>query len=195
MVIDGIHDGLNLKAFEADIIEEMQKPLAFLEKELAKIRTGRAHVSLVEDIRIMIYGSEYSPLKHISLITVPDSSTLIIQPFDISILSDIQNVLSSTEFNLNPKNDGKVLKISLPPMSQERRNEYKKLVGKKSEETAIQIRAVRQDYINAIKKAEKDKLVSQDFSQKLQKIVQSVYEKIIQQVDTMIDKKHVALDL
>lgn len=193
MTGDGIHEGIQIKEFENNIFQEMQKIVNFLEKELGKIRTGRAHVSLVEDIHISVYD-EISPLKHIALITVPDSVTIIIQPFDVSILATIQNTLSSSEFNLNPKNDGKVIKISIAPMSQERRNECKKMVSRKVEEYIIQVRSVRQDYINKIKKAEKDKLISQDFSQKLQKIVQNIYDKIVFIIDGITQKKNIALE-
>lgn len=188
MSFENICEQMNIKKFESEVLQSMKKSLIFLEKELSSIRTGRPHTGLVENIRIEVYG-QFSPLKHLALISIPDSITINIQPFDTSIISSIQNTLSSEEFNFNPKSDGRMIKIIIPPLSQERREECKKMVHKKGEEFTIQLRAIRQEYINNIKKSEKEKLISQDFSLKLQKMIQILYEKTCETIKTIIEKK------
>lgn len=185
-----LSDNINIKNFEKEVTELFQPPLVFLDKELGKIRTNRAHPSLVEDIKVSVYGgSSVSAIKHLALINASDAVTLIIQPFDIGTLSEIEKALSQSDIGLNPKNDGKSIKIALPPMSKERRAELVKVVSKKKEETILQVRKVRQDILNEIKKAEKEKKVSQDCSSRLQKNLQQVCDKIIETCDLYTKKK------
>ncbi len=195
MIIESqLNDSTNLKNFELEAVKLFNPILLFLEKELSKIRTNRAHPSLIEDIKIIIYcGQETTLLKHIALITTPDPTTLLIQPFDASTNNDIERALSQSEVGLNPKNDGKSIKIILPPMSKERRLELSKMVSKKKEDVIIQSRKIRQDILNEIKKAEKDKNLSQDMSQKLQKNLQNLFDKINLQFDQICQKKDTTL--
>jgi ribosome recycling factor len=189
-----LNDTTNLKNFENELLKLFTPILSFLEKELSKIRTNRAHPSLIEDIRVVTYGGqETTLLKHLALITTPDALTLLIQPFDISTNTDIEKALSQSEVGLNPKNDGKAIKISLPPMSKERRIELNKTVSKKKEDGIVQARKIRQDILNEIKKAEKDKNISQDFSQRLQKTLQQSFDKINEQLDLICKKKEQSL--
>lgn len=185
-----LSDSINIKNFEKEIFDLFQGALSFLDKELSKIRTNRAHPSLIEDIKVSVYGgSSIVAIKHLAIINASDSVTLVVEPFDISTLSDIERVLSQSDIGLNPKNDGKSIKISLPPMSKDRRNELIKLASKKKEETTIQIRKVRQDILNEIKKAEKNKKLSEDCSNRFQKLLQQIFDKIIDLSETMVKKK------
>jgi ribosome recycling factor len=189
-----LNDGINLKNFENDSLKIFSPVLLFLEKELSKIRTNRAHPSLIEDIKIISYGgAETTQLKNLALITTPDALTLLIQPFDTSIINDIEKGLSQSEIGLNPKNEGRFIKINLPPMSKERRIELSKIVSKKKEDAIVQARKTRQDILNEIKKAEKDKGLSQDFSQRLQKALQQCFDKINEQLDLISKKKEISL--
>lgn len=189
-----LNDTTNLKNFESETTKLFTPVLLFLEKELSKIRASRAHPSLIEDIKISTYaGQQITLLKHLALITTPDAITLLIQPFDASTNNDIEKALSQSDIGLNPKNDGKTIKISLPPMSKERRMELSKTVSKKKEEVVIQARKTRQDILNEIKKAEKDKHLSQDNSQRLQKTLQQSFDKINDQLELLCKKKETSL--
>jgi len=189
-----LNDTTNLKNFESEVLKLFAPTLLFLEKELSKIRTSRAHPSLIEDIKVSTYnGKQITLLKHLALITTPDAATLLIQPFDASTNTDIEKSLSQSEVGLNPKNDGKTIKISLPPMSKERRLELGKTVSKKKEESIVHARKTRQDILNEIKKAEKDKNLSQDTSQRLQKTLQQSFDKINDQLDILCRKKEISL--
>jgi ribosome recycling factor len=194
IIASQLNDSINLKNFENESLKLFSPVSLFLEKELSKIRANRAHPSLIEDIKIITYGgAETTQLKNIALITTPDALTLLIQPFDSSTTNDIEKALSQSEIGLNPKNDGRLIKISLPPMSKERRIELSKTVSKKKEDAIVQARKTRQDILNEIKKAEKDKNLSQDFSQRLQKTLQQCFEKINDQLDFISKKKEISL--
>lgn len=194
IIASQLNDAINLKNFENDSLKLFSPVLLFLEKELVKIRTNRAHPSLIEDIKIITYGgAETTQLKNLALITTADALTLFIQPFDASTANDIEKALSQSEIGLNPKNDGRLIKINLPPMSKERRIELSKTVSKKKEDAIVQARKTRQDILNEIKKAEKDKKLSQDFSQRLQKILQQSFDKINEQLDLISKKKETFL--
>jgi ribosome recycling factor len=190
-----LNDSINLKLFESDVIQLFSPVLLFLEKELSKIRTNRAHPSLIEDTKVFLYGGqEVAILKHIALITVSEATTLLVQPFDVGIIVEIEKALSQSDSGLNPKSDGKLIKIVLPSMSKERRLELSKTVSKKKDESIIQIRKIRQDILNEIKKAEKNKQISQDFNTKLQKSLQCVFDKISDNFDILCKKKEQTLN-
>jgi ribosome recycling factor len=189
-----LNETTNLKNFEGEITKLFFPLIAFLEKELGKIRASRAHPSLIEDIKVLTYGGrQVSALKQIALISAPEATILLIQPFDISTSSDIEKALSQSDIGLNPKNDGSTIKIVLPPMSRERRAELGKQVTKKKEEAIIQMRKVRQDVLNEIKKAEKNKQISQDLSLKLQKSLQNTFDKTSDNIEILCKKKEQAL--
>lgn len=188
-----LHDGINPKNFEKLAEQEFASILSFLEKELQKIRTNRAHPSLIEDVKVMVYG-ELSPLKHLALISCPDSLTISVQPFDRGAIGDIEKALSQSEIGLNPKNDGVTLKITLPTMSKERRAELVKQVGKRKEESLIQARTVRQEITKKITEAEKKKQISEDTSKKLQKSLQTVFDKINNDANSITKKKELQIN-
>lgn len=188
-----IKENMSLKNFEKEISDLMRPSVDFFEKELAKLRTNRAHPSLIEDIKILLSNSQHTVLKKIALITVTESNMLLIKPFDVDSISYIEKALSTSDLNLNPKNEGNIVKIVLPPMSKERRLDLVKLVTKKMEESLIQIRKIRQDILGEIKKTEKSKDISQDFSQRLQKILQLVFDQFSQLMLQLAKKKELSL--
>lgn len=181
------------KDFEKRVLEEMKKSVDFFEKEIAKLRTNRAHSSLIEDVKINVYGGQMMPLKNIAVITTPEPAVLLIQPFDPSTIIDIEKGLSTCDFGSQPKNDGKMIKIVLPQMSKDRRQELIKMVSKKQEETLIGIRKTRQDIVAIIKQAEKDKKISEDSSERFQKLLQQCLDAITLIINSISKKKELAL--
>jgi ribosome recycling factor len=118
----GIIESGNLKQFEKEIESQMDKHIKHFEKELQKLRTGRAHPSMVEDIRISAYGTTMA-LKEVGSISVPDAALIVIQPWDKSIINEIEKAVGTSDLGITPQNDGDVIRIKLPPMSSSRREE------------------------------------------------------------------------
>lgn len=178
----------NSKKLEKNIEDQMDKQIDHFKKELIKLRTGRANPDMIEDIRINAYGTTM-PLKELSAISAPESQTLTVQPWDKSLIPDIEKALSSSEFGLNPKDDGQMIYITIPPMSQERRKELTKVLGNKLEETKVGIRNIRKNSQNFIREKEKSKEISEDFSKKLQDILQKITNKYIEKADNIAEQK------
>lgn len=170
---------------------EIQKVVVFFESELKKMRTGRASTALVEDIKVSVYhGSQIMSLKGLALITVSDSSTLTIQPFDPSTIADIEKAISAVDLGVQPRNDGKSIKISFPPMSKERRAELGKIVSKKEEETLVSIRKIRHETLEHIKNAEKkSKTISEDAAKRIQKFLQNIIDDQSKTISGLAQKK------
>src|SRR5580692_2191293 len=140
----------DVKSFQKPMEVEMENPLKHFERELIKIRTGRAHTSMIEDIPVSCYGQDPVPLKGLGAVTAPDPRLLTVQPWDSSIISDIEKAIAASGFGVSPVNDGKVIRLRLPEMSSERRDELIKLLHKKLEECRVAIRNVRKDFKNII---------------------------------------------
>ena len=185
-------ENLSIKDFEKSISEETKKIVDFLDKELLKLRTNRVHPSLVEDLKVNVYG-KVTLLKGLAVITTSESNIIVISPFDPSNIAEIEKALSALDLGGTPKNDGKTIKIVIPPMSQSRRLELVKMVHSKKEESLISIRKIRQEVLNDLKKVEKDKKVSEDFSKKLQKSLQNSIEEINSTINLICQKKEKSL--
>ena len=190
-----LSDSFSLKSFEKYILDEMKTPLDFFEKEAGKLRTNRAHPSLVEDVLVHAYGQSMV-LKNIASISAADAQTIVIQPFDSSTISDIEKAISQMgTLGSLPRNDGKSIKISLPPMNQERRQELIKSLKKKMEEALVSVRKIRQDVLTIVKDHEKQKKISEDFSQKFQKQLQVCVDAVSKKIDVLFaQKEHQLLD-
>lgn len=181
-------EGSSTKAFEKNVEAEMSPHIAHFEKELVKIRTGRAHISMIEDLRVSCYGTSM-PLKDLAALSAPDVQLLVIQPWDKEIMPDIEKAFSMSDLGVTPLNDGNVIRIQLPRMSSNRRDELAKILSKKLEECKISIRNVRKDFHNLIREAEKSKKISEDSSRRLQDLLQKITDKMIETSDKMSVKK------
>lgn len=181
-------DGGNTKPFEKAIEVEMDSHIKHLEKELLKLRTGRAHTSLIEDIKVNCYGSMMS-LKDTAALSAPDVQLLVIQPWDKTIMPEIEKAITTSDLGLTPLNDGTVIRLQIPKMSSSRRDDLTKVLGKKVEECKISIRNVRKDVHNAIRDAEKGKKVSEDWSKRLQDLLQKITDKMVDLAETLGKKK------
>ncbi|OGB83860.1 ribosome recycling factor [candidate division TM6 bacterium RIFCSPHIGHO2_12_FULL_32_22] len=174
--------------FQKAIAPEMQKHIQHFQKELTAIRTGRASSSLVEDLLIECYGSKMK-LKEVASIATPEARLIVIQPWDKSILGDVEKGILTSELGLTPVNNGELIRIQLPMMSTERRDELIKLLNKKLEECKAHIRNARKDFQNSVRDAEKKKAISEDFAKSLLDILQKETDKFIAEAEKNSSKK------
>ena len=157
---------------------DMQRAIKALERDLSKIRTGRASVALVEEITVEYYGSP-TPLNQLASISVPDSRLITIQPWDPSALSAIEKAILKSNIGLTPSNDGKRICINIPPLTEERRKELVKLVKKIGEEAKVSIRNLRRKANDILKKMKKNKEISEDDFYQGQEKIQKITDEFI----------------
>jgi len=141
--------------------EKMKKAVESMARQFSEVRTGRAHPGLVEGLHVDYYGTP-TLLKQLASISVPDAHLITIQPWDQSAIVEIEKAISKSSLGVNPSNDGKLIRLSIPPLSQDRRQELVKVVHKMAEEGRVSLRTIRRDTKEALEKLEKDKLVSED---------------------------------
>lgn len=178
----------DIKGFQTPMEAEMEKSMRHYEGELVKLRTGRAHTSLIEGVEVVAYG-QAQPLKNMAMISAPESRLLTVQPWDLSIIADIEKALLSSHLGLTPINDGKIIRIQLPEMSRDRREELLKVLGKKQEECKVSIRNVRKDFNNLLRDSKKDKEISENFFNRLSDILEKVTTKYVAKADELAEKK------
>ncbi|MDR0494779.1 MAG: ribosome recycling factor [Treponema sp.] len=163
--------------------EKMKKTLANLKDGFASLRTGRASAALFDKIRVDYYG-EKSPLNQMANISVPEARLIVIQPWDKNLIGEIEKAVRSSELSLNPSNDGKVIRIAIPPLTEERRKELVKLAKNQAEQSRVAIRNIRRDGNDELKKMHKDSSITEDDEGKgsadLQKLTDSYVEKVNQ---------------
>jgi ribosome recycling factor len=162
--------------------EKMDKALEFLGGEYLAIRTGRAHPGLVSDIKADYYGSQ-TPLKQMANITIPESRKIQISPFDRGSLKAVEKAILASNLGITPQNDGESIRLTLPELTRERRQDLVKLVSKKAEETKIVMRNHRRDAVETLKKMEKDSKITEDDLKKFSKDVQDITDDFIKKID------------
>ena len=168
--------------------ESMQKSIDALENDLKKIRTGRASLSILDDIRVDYYGT-LTPLNQMASLSTPESRLITIQPWDVSVIKDVEKAILKSDLGLTPSNDGKVVRISIPPLTEERRKQLVKVIYKKSEEHKISIRNVRRDTNDLLKSLKKDGEISEDDAFKAQDQVQKITDEHIKLIDDVCKNK------
>jgi ribosome recycling factor len=171
---------------EADA--KMQKSLEALAKEVMTIRTGRASPALVDRIPVEYYGNP-TPLNQLATITVPEARMILIQPWDRGIISAIEKAIQKSELGLNPANDGQLIRIPIPPLNEERRREYVRLVKRYAEGAHIAVRNIRRDQMEKIKGLEKEKKVSADEGRRGSDQLQKLADRYIARVDEVAARK------
>lgn len=180
------------KIFEQVVGTEMEKCVEHFKGELIKIRTGRAHTSMVEDLRVECYGSSMR-LKEVAAISAPEASLITIQPWDKSVIKEIEKTILGSDLGVTPVNDGNLIRVQLPQISQGRREELCKVMGKKLEECRTAVRNVRKDFQNLIKASEKDRNISEDIAKKLLDTLQTCTDKFIANAEQLAQKKEAEL--
>ena len=178
----------NTKSIQDDAERRMHKALDSTSQEFHSLHTGRASVALVENIKVDYYNT-ITALKGLAAITTPDAKTLQIQPWDVSAFSAIEKAISGSGLGLVPNNDGRVIRIKMPELTQERRTELDKLVRKIAEDGRISIRNIRHEANDAIKKLEKAATIGEDISKSAQKKIQDITDKFIKLIDEALQKK------
>lgn len=168
--------------------DRMGKTITALENELKRIRTGRASVSLLDGIRVDYYGT-LTPLNQMATLGVPESRLITIQPWDVSGIKDIEKAILKSDLGLTPSNDGKLIRIAIPPLSEERRKELVKLVHKTCEEHKVAVRNIRRDSNELIKGLKKDGDIAEDDAFKAQDEIQKITDDHIKQIDAIYAAK------
>ncbi|KGG16437.1 Ribosome recycling factor [Prochlorococcus sp. MIT 0602] len=166
----------------------MQKTVEASQRNFNTIRTGRANTSLLDRLTVEYYGAD-TPLKSLATISTPDSQTISIQPFDLSSLSLIEKAISISDLGFTPNNDGKIIRINIPPLTEERRKQFCKLASKYAEEGKIALRNIRRDAIDKVKLAEKEGDFSEDQSRDEQSSIQKLTDKYIHEIENNLSKK------
>lgn len=171
-----------------DTKARMEKTLEAVKHEFSTVRTGKANPQLLETIRVDYYGSQ-TPINQVATISAPEPNMLLVQPWDKNSLQPITKAIQASELGLNPSSDGTVLRIVIPPLNEERRKEYVKACKKMAEDGRVAVRNERRDAIEALRKLEKDKEISEDESRKVQKEAQDLTDEYIGKVDAALDDK------
>ena len=177
-----------LKDVERAAEEKMQKSIEVLKKELGAIRTGRATPALLDGVTVEYYGTP-TPINQVASVSIPESRSIVIQPWDPTIMGDIEKAILHANLGLTPTNDGKVIRIPIPALTEERRRELVKVARKYAEEGSVAIRNVRRDANEQIKKLEKDGKISEDELHRSHERVQKLTDDFTAQVNQSIEKK------
>ncbi|WP_069789557.1 ribosome recycling factor [Cyanobacterium sp. IPPAS B-1200] len=168
-----------------DLKANMQKSVERTQQDFNTIRTGRANASLLDKIMIDYYGAD-TPLKTLAGISTPDATTILIQPFDRGSMSQIEKAISLSDIGLTPNNDGQVIRLNIPPLTAERRQEFVKLAGKYAEDGKVSVRNHRRDAIDKVRKQEKNSDISEDESRDLQDEIQKVTDLFTTKIDELL---------
>jgi len=171
-----------------DLETRMQAALELLAREFSGVRTGRANTALLDGVRVEAYGV-HTPINQMASLSVPDPKTLVIQPWDTSQIPAIEKAILKSDLGLTPSNDGKVIRLTMPTLTEERRKQLAKTVGKLAEETRVAIRNIRRDANDRLKALAKDKKVSQDDERRGHDQIQKSTDKFIAKVDELTKKK------
>ncbi|WP_088105121.1 ribosome recycling factor [Halalkalibacter urbisdiaboli] len=171
-----------------DAEQRMAKAIEALNRELAKLRAGRANPALLDRVTVEYYGAE-TPLNQLATISVPEARLLVVQPFDKTSIGDIERAILKSDLGLTPSNDGAIIRISIPPLTEERRKDLVKIVKKSAEEAKVAIRNVRRDVNDDLKKLQKDGEMTEDELRRGTDEVQKLTDKFIVKVDEAADNK------
>ncbi len=171
-----------------DTRESMEKTITSLNKELNRVRTGRANLSLLDGIRVDYYGT-LTPLNQMASLSVPESRLITIQPWDATVIKEIEKAILKSDLGLTPSNDGKIIRIAIPPLTEERRKQLAKSVHKTCEDHKVGIRNLRRDANEMLKGLKKDADISEDDAFRGQDQVQKITDEFIAQIDTIYKDK------
>jgi len=168
--------------------ERMEKAVAAMDRDFAKLRTGRASTALVDGIKAEYYGTP-TPISQMASVAAPDSRTLTIQPWDKGGMAAIEKAIMKSDLGLTPINDGKIIRIAIPPLTEERRRDLVKVARKYGEEGKVAVRGVRRDANDSLKKAEKDKEITEDELKRCSDEVQKLTDKYVAEIDARCSAK------
>ncbi len=167
---------------------KMKKAIGALENDLAAIRAGRANPAVLDKITVEYYGAQ-TPLGQVGTISVPEARSIVIQPWDMTVLKDIERAILASDLGLTPNNDGKVIRLNFPPLTEERRKELSKGVSKRGEEAKVAIRNIRRDAIEGFKKQKKEGEITEDDLKDLEEKIQKMTDKFVKDIDGVVSAK------
>jgi ribosome recycling factor len=176
------------ETFLSELKAKSEKSLEALRRDLNRVRTGRASLALLDGVRVNYYGAP-TPLAQVASLSVPESRTIVIQPWDSKMNQEIEKAIQKSDLGLTPLNDGKVVRINIPPLTEERRKELVKVVKRMEEECKVALRNLRRDANEQLKGAKKDKSISEDDQFKLLEEVQKLIDQAIQRDEEVITAK------
>ncbi|HET8580445.1 MAG TPA: ribosome recycling factor [Nitrospiraceae bacterium] len=175
-------------ATKQQVIQRMEASVEHLKRELAGLRTGRASLALLDGIKVDYYGTA-TPLKQVATLGIPESRLITVQPWEPPLIKEIERALLASGLGLTPSNDGKVIRVPLPPLSEERRKELIKICKKHGEEAKVHIRAVRRDGNEELKRLQKESKITEDDLRKAETEIQKLTDQYVHQVDQILKKK------
>lgn len=171
-----------------DTLERMEKTLEALKNDFGGLRAGRAHASLLDGILVEAYGS-MTPISQVGTVSVPDARTLSVSVWDKGLAKNVEKALRESELGLNPMSDGQLIRIPIPPLSEERRKELVKIAGKYAEQSKIAVRNIRRDAMDEVKKMKKDSLISEDDEKKYNNDIQKWTDDAVKKIDDQFNAK------
>lgn len=175
-------------SLKSDTLERMEKTVEALRTDFGGLRAGRAHTGLLDGILVEAYGS-MSPISQLGTVSVPDARTLSISVWDKGLTKNVEKALRESDLGLNPMSDGQLIRIPIPPLSEERRKELVKIAGKYAEQSKIAIRNIRRDAMDEVKKMKKDSLISEDDEKKYNNDIQKWTDDAIKKIDEQLTAK------
>ena len=167
---------------------KMDKAIVALNNDFAAIRAGRANPAILDKVTVEYYGAQ-TPLAQVGTISVPEPRSIVIQPWDSSILGDIEKAILKSDIGITPNNDGKCIRLNFPPLTEERRKELAKSISKRGEDAKVAIRGVRRDAIEGFKKQKKDGEITEDDLKGLENDIQKMTDKFVKEVETIVSNK------
>jgi len=179
---------MTVKEIMHDTETKMKKTVESTQREFSTIRTGRASTGIVEGIKVDYYGAP-TPLKQLAAISTPDARLVVIQPWDKAAMAEIEKAIMKSEIGITPANDGKVIRLSIPPLTQERRAELDKILKKIAEDGRISLRTARHAAVESVRKSEKDKVITEDEKFRGQDDIQKLTDKYIKEIDNALAAK------
>ncbi|ACV69228.1 ribosome recycling factor [Desulfohalobium retbaense] len=177
-----------MESIFTDAKKRMEKAITNLEKEFSRLRTGRASASLVDGIQVSYYNTP-TPLNQLASISIPDARTIAIQPWDRSSFENIEKAIMQSDLGLNPVNDGKIIRINIPALTEERRKELVKIAKKHTEDAKIAIRNIRRDANEELKKQKNDKTISEDDMHRGQEKIQKLTDEFVDKAEKTLTEK------
>ena len=177
-----------MKEVQANGEEKMKKTVSALKDEFNMLRTGRASSAIFDKIRVNCYG-EPTPLNQIASVSIPEARLVVIQPWDKSLITEIEKAVLQSDLSVNPSNDGKVIRIAIPPLTEERRKELAKKAKNMAEHSRVSVRNVRRDFIDEAKKMQKDGQISEDQLKTAEDSLQKVTDSFIAEINKVLEEK------
>ena len=167
---------------------KMSKAIAALQSDFSAIRAGRANPAILDKVTVEYYGVA-TPIQQVGTVAVPEPRTITIQPWDASILGEIEKAILKSDVGINPNNDGKMIRLNFPPLTEERRKELVKGISKRGEEAKVAVRNIRRDALEGFKKQKKDGEITEDDLKNLETKIQKLTDKFVAEIDTVVGAK------